>query len=165
MSSKQLTRVASPRPPGGQGRASKRRNRASASTYAGHLVPPLRWWRQLPAPAFTAVHVAVLRRAVAGIYIIGEPDWPAAAKGNPAAAVGVVLREIKRRRRPNPGFNLVMSALLRCAIEGSTTAALVLEYALGRMAAKDPACVAIAASWQAITLGRREPEIRSRLGG
>jgi hypothetical protein len=124
------------------------------------LVPPLHWWRRLPAPAFTGVHVAVLRRAVAGIFIIGEPSWPAAAKGDAAAAIGVVLRDIKRCRWPSPGFDLVMSALLRCAIEGSTSAALAMEYALGRMAAKDPACAAIAASWQ-----RREPKIRHRPGG
>jgi hypothetical protein len=52
-------------------------------TCTGHLVPPLRWWRQLPAPAFTGVHVAVLRRAVAGIFIIGEQSWPAAAPKTP----------------------------------------------------------------------------------
>ena len=115
--------------------------------------------------AFTGVHVAVLRKIVAGIFIIGEPYWPAAAKGDPAAAIGVALRDIKCHRWPSPGFDLVMSALLRCAIEGSTTAALVLEYALGRVTAKDPACAAIAASCQAFTLRRQEPKIRSRLGG
>jgi hypothetical protein len=112
-------------------------------------VPPLCWWRRLPAPVFTGVHVAVIRRAIVGITIISEPYWPAAVKGDPAAAVGVALRAIKHRRWPSPGGDLVMSALLRCAIEGSDTAALVLEYALGRMAAKDPACAAVAASWQA----------------
>lgn len=148
MSSKQFSRAPSPRPPRGRGRASASSNSVSVLTYAGHLVPPLHWWRRLPAPAFTTVHLAVIRRAIAGFSTIGEPHWSAAAKGNPAAAVGVALRAIKRCRKSNPSFDLTMSALLRCAIEGSNTAALVLEHALGRMAANDPACVAIATSWQ-----------------
>jgi hypothetical protein len=119
---------------------------------AGHSVPPLHWWRRLPAPAFTTAHVAVLRKAIAGIIIADEPNWPAAEKGDPVVAVGVALRAIKSRRWPSPGFDLVMSALLRCAIEGSHTAGLVLEYALGRMVAKDPACAAVAASWRTITV-------------
>jgi len=127
----------------------------SSPAGGGHSVPPLQWWRRLTAHAFTGMHVATIQRAVAGITIINEPCWPAAANGNPAAAVGVALRTIKRRRIPNPGFDLVMSALLRCAIEGSTTAALVLQYALGRMAGNDPACSAVAASWQSATVGPR----------
>ncbi|MGA2568427.1 MAG: hypothetical protein ABSF41_16555 [Pseudolabrys sp.] len=125
------------------------------------MVPPLRWWRRLPAPAFTGVHVAVIRRAIAGITTVDEPYWPDAVKGDPAAAVGVALRAIKRRRIPSPGFDLVMSALLRCAIEGSNNSALVLEYAPGRMTAKDPTCAAVAASWQAATVApraHREPK-------
>ena len=117
-----------------------------------HGVPPLHWWRRLPAPAFTSGHVATIRRTVAGISIINEPCWPTAARGDPAAAVGVALRAIKRRRAPSPCFDLVMSVLLRCAIEGSTTAALLLEYALSRMTAEDPACSAVAASWQTATV-------------
>ena len=119
---------------------------------AGHSVPPLHWWRRLPAPVFTTAHVAVLRKAIAGIIIADEPNWPAAEKGDPVAAVGVALRGIKSREWPSPGGDLVMSALLRCAIEGSSTAALVLEYALGRAAAKDPGCATIAASWQTVTV-------------
>jgi hypothetical protein len=149
VSSKQRTNVASRLSPGSQGQASTYRTQVSAATYAGHLVPPLHWWRRLPAPAFTAAHVVVIRRAVAGIFIIGEPGWPAAAKGDPAAAIGVVLRQIKRHRRPSPGVDLVMSALLRCAIEGNNSAALVLSYVLDRIAGADPACTHLAASWQA----------------
>jgi hypothetical protein len=115
-------------------------------------MPPLHWWRLLPAPAFTTVHVAVLRKAIAGIIIADEPNWPAAEKGDPVVAVGVALRAIKSREWPSPGGDLVMSALLRCAIVGSHTAGLVLEYALGRVAANDPASAAIAASWRTVTV-------------
>jgi hypothetical protein len=145
--------LAAPRPPGSRDRAPSRRSKVLGLTYAGHLVPPLYWWRQLPAPAFTAVHVAVIRRAITGFCLLNEPNWPSAAKGDPAAAVGVALRAIKRRRGPSKDVDLEMSALLRCAIEGSDTAALVLEYVLGRMAAKDPVCAAVAKSWRTNTVG------------
>ncbi len=98
------------------------------------------------------MHVAVLRKAIAGISIADEPNWPAAEKGDPVAAVGVALRGIKSREWPSPGGDLVMSALLRCAIVGSHAAVLVLEFALGRVAANDPASAAVAASWRAITV-------------
>ena len=130
MSSKQFSRIPSPRPPRGRGQSSTRRNKLSVLHLAGHSVPPLHWWRRLPAPAFTTVHVAVLRKAIAGIIIADEPNWPAAEKGDAVAAVGVALRGIKSREWPSPGGDLVMSALLRCAIVGSHTAARVLEYAL-----------------------------------
>ena len=152
MSSKQFSRVPSPRPPRGRGQSSTRRNKLSVLHLAGHSVPPLHWWRRLPAPAFTAAHVAVLRKAIAGIIIADEPNWPAAEKGDAVAAVGVALRAIKSREWPSPGGDLVMSALLRCAIVGSPTAALVLEFALGRMANNDPACAAVAASWRTISV-------------
>ena len=152
MSSKPFNRVPSPRPPLGRRQSSTRRNKLSVLHLAGHSVPPLHWWRRLPAPAFTTVHVAVLRKAIAGIIIADEPNWPAAEKGDPVVAVGVALRAIKSREWPSPGGDLVMSALLRCAIVGSHTAGLVLEYALGRVAANDPASAAIAASWRTVTV-------------
>lgn len=154
MSSKRLIRKAAPAapPPSLPGRTVAEVAPSSLHAGGNHGVPSLHWWRRLPAPAFTDMHVATIRKAIAGFSIINEPFWPAAARGNPAAAVGVALRAIKHRRTSDPCFDLVVSALLRCAIEGSTTAALVLEYALVRMAAKDPACSAIAASWQAATV-------------
>ena len=149
MSSKRLSRVAAPAaPPPIQGRTAAEMGPSPSPADGPHSVPPLQWWRRLPAPAFTGVHVATIRRAIAGISIINEPCWPAAANGDPTPAIGVALRAMKRHRILSPGFDLVMSALLRCAIEGSTAAALVLEYALGRMAAKDPCCAAVAASWR-----------------
>lgn len=148
MSSKQFSRAPSPRPPRGRGRASASRNSVSVLTYAGHLVPPLHWWRRLPAPAFTTVHLAVIRRAITGFGIIGESHWSAAAKGDPAAAVGVALRAIKNSRMPSPSLDLVMSALLRCAIAGDDAAIHTLTHVLWQMAADDPSCAQIAKSWQ-----------------
>jgi hypothetical protein len=156
VSSKRLIRKTAPAtPPPLPGRTAAGAALSSSPADGSHGVPPLQWWRRLTAHTFTGMHVATIQRAVAGITIINEPCWPAAANGNPAVAVGVALRSIRRSCIPSPGFDLVMSALLRCAIEGSTTAALVLRYALGRMAVKDPACAPVAASWQTATVRPR----------
>lgn len=127
---------------------------------SGAKGPSLRWWRRLPSYDFTATHLAVIRKAISGFLLISEPHWPAAAKGNPAAAVGVALRTIKRQGKPSPGFDLVMSALLRCAIEGSATAVLVLAHVLDRMATKDRSCAALAASWRSVKVAG---QVRRRL--
>ena len=152
MSSKQFSRVASPRPPRGRGQSSTRRNKLSVLDLAGHSVPPLHWWRRLPAPAFTTAHVAILRKAIVGIIIANEPNLAGRREGRSGGGGrrGLCV-DIKSREWPSPGGDLVMSALLRCAIVGSHTAALVLEFALGHMAANDPACAAVAASWRTIT--------------
>jgi hypothetical protein len=120
-------------------------------------IPPLHWWRSLPASAFTAAHLAVIKRAIAGFGYIGEPGWPRAAKGEAAAAVGVALRAIKHHEKPTPSTDLVMSALVRCAIEGSRAACLVLDHALGRLSDDGPSSEALAASWRTKPVTSRAP--------
>ena len=128
---------------------------------AGDLssVPPLHWWRRLSADAFTDTHQEVLRNAISGFGMLGEPCWPDAAMGDAAAAVGVALRAIKRRRTPSPGLDLVMSALLRCAIAGNAGAIHALTHVLSQMAARDPSCALIAKSWQSSTIAEQHRHI------
>lgn len=149
MSSVQVKQTSSSR--SSHGRDQKRRNQAAVVKHAGHMVPPLQWWRNLPALAYTAEHLKVLRKAIAGFDIIGEPHWSAAATGDPAAAVGVALRAIKRCRKPTPTFDLLMSALLRCAITGDDAAIHTLAHVLRQMAANDSSCAQVARSWQSTT--------------
>lgn len=151
MSSKHLIRVPSAALADRRGRTLTQNPPARASAVAaGSEIPPLHWWRRLPADIFTGSHLTIIRRAISGFDFIGERYWPAAVKGEPAAAIAVALWTIKRRRRPSPGLDLIMSALLRCAIEGNATAILVLAHVLDRMAAKDRSCVAPAASWRLV---------------
>lgn len=89
-------------------------------------VPPLHWWRHLPADAYTAAHLDILHRAISGIIIMNEPRWPDAVRGDLAAAIGVALRTAKRHSAPNPAVDLVMSAVLLAALAGDPAAALVL---------------------------------------
>jgi hypothetical protein len=89
-----------------------RRRAASTLGAEASAVPPLQWWRMLPADAFTAEHLGVLRRAVSGIGMVGEPRWADAVHGHPAAAVAVALRVMQERRPLLPIVDLTMSTIL-----------------------------------------------------
>lgn len=134
MSFKSLSNAAEMRGVSGADRpkahAGKRRRRVRASQLSP--VPPLQWWRRLPAHAFTADHVSVLLRAFAGIGMVGEPRWEGAVHGHPAAAVGVALRIIKEHRSPTPVVDLTMSTVLVAAIAGDQAAIMVLTMVIDR---------------------------------
>jgi hypothetical protein len=119
------------------GTSSPKRRKATWRVAAGvtaSAVPPLQWWRRLPADTFTAGHLGVLRRAVAGIGMVGEPHWADAVRGHPAAAVGVALRVMKERRPLTPIVDLTMSTLLIAAIlAGDPAAITVLVTMIERM--------------------------------
>ena len=73
MSSKYLSRVAtltSSRPSDG-GRTAAEVAPASPLAEAGRNVPPLQWWRRLPADASTTAHLQTIRKATYGIGMIG----------------------------------------------------------------------------------------------
>ena len=96
--------------------ASARRRAAATLGAEASALPPLQWWRHLPAEAFTADHLGVLRRAVAGIGMVGEPRWADAVRGQPAAAVGVARRVMQERRPLVPIVDLTMSTVLIAAV-------------------------------------------------
>jgi hypothetical protein len=123
-----------------------------AAARAIHLsaVPPLQWWRRLPADAFTSARLDVLRRAIRGIHIMGEPTWRDAAQDDAAAAVGVALRIVKRAATPTPVVDLVMSAVLLATLAGDPAAAMVLTTMIKRKAAKAQ-IKGLLASWAART--------------
>lgn len=109
-------------------------------------IPPLQWWRRLPAEAFTAGHVKTLRKAMSGIGMIGEPRWPDAVLGNPAAAIGVALKMMRHRYTPMPIIDLTASTLLVPAMTGDHRAIATLASLIRRHA--DPADrMAVENSW------------------
>jgi len=120
---------------------------ASDRVDASQLVPPLHWWRSRPAETFTPSHNKTLRRALIGIGLLGEPRWAAAAGGDAAAAIGIALRTSASSDVVGPQRDLVMTALLRCALAGNPTAALVLSHVLHRLRSHDPNFPALSASW------------------
>jgi hypothetical protein len=122
-------------------------------------VPPLQWWRHLPANAFTSDHLGVLRRAVAGIGMVGEPRWADAAWGHPAAAVAVALRVMQERRPLTPIVDLTMSTVLIAALTASDPDAIAVLVTMiermGTSAEKD----ALKRSW----LDRRRKPAHDRV--
>ena len=95
---------------------------ATAVTSDGAAVPPLQWWRHLPADAFTGTHLQRLHWAMAGIGMVGEPRWPDAVQGYPAAAVAVALKTLAQPDLPDPIVDLTASTLLIPAIAGDAAA-------------------------------------------
>ena len=111
------------------------RSRQRMVPVAGSAIPPLHWWRRLPADAFTGYHVQVLRRAFVGIGMVGEPRWADAVRGHPAATVGVALRVMKEHRPLTPVVDLTMSTVLIAAIAGDLATIAVLVTMIERMGA------------------------------
>jgi hypothetical protein len=104
---------------------------AKAST-----VPPLQWWRTLPADSVTAEQLTVVKRAVSGIGMVGEPRWADAAWGHPAAAVAVALRVMEERRPLAAIVDLTMSTVLIAAVRANAPDAIaVLLMMIARMGA------------------------------
>jgi hypothetical protein len=110
------------------------------------MVPPLQWWRQLPADIFTGTHVRVIRKALAGLFILNELRWRDAVNGDAAAAIGVALRVGKRRSTTAPVTDLVMSAVLLAALSGDAAATLTLATMIKRKGARGERN-ALIASW------------------
>jgi hypothetical protein len=114
--------------------ASARRRAAATLGAQASTLPPLQWWRHLPAEAFTADHLGVLRRAVAGIGMVGEPRWADAVRGQLAAAVGVARRVMQERRPLVPIVDLTMSTVLIAAVTaGDADAITVVVTMIARM--------------------------------
>ncbi len=109
---------------------------ASSRAIALSMVPPLQWWRRLPADVFAGAHVQVVRKALAGLVILNEPRWHEAVKGDPAAAIGIALRVARRRGTAAPVIDLVMSAVLLAALSGDPAAVLTLATMIKRKGAR-----------------------------
>ena len=128
-------------------KAPHRRQIGAPSAHNGSTVPPLQWWRHLPADAYTDAHLQTLHRAISGIGMIGEPRWADAARGEPAAAVGVAIRTVNDRRSLKPIMDLSMSTVLIAALNGSAAAITLLAVMIGRMAASDTDRERLQRSW------------------
>lgn len=105
----------------------------AAGVESNRLIPPLHWWRTLPASTFTSEHVETVAKTLSVFLILGEPQWKAAIAGDATAAIGVALRVTKDCQLPTAAVDIAMTALLRPALVGDAGAALVMATIIERM--------------------------------
>jgi hypothetical protein len=116
---------------------STKRNQASSFAnrpwpFSSQDTPPLAWWRTLPSDKLRDAEKLLLLVTLERIEVLrGTTELRAAKRGDAAAAIAVALSVT-----PIQDFTLevdiTMTALLRCAAEGDSAAALVLVNVVGR---------------------------------
>jgi hypothetical protein len=116
--------------------------------------PPVRWWRFHLAQDFTKAAVRDTRASLAKLEILREPRWADAAAGYPAAAVGIGFR-FGPHCDGRLEFDLAMTALALCGLDGDAAACLTMSYFLPRVPGADGAETRVARSWKALTASDR----------
>src|SRR5579871_6088508 len=92
-----------------------------------HFPHPLSWWRTRRAEDFKRSDVAIARSVLTRSAILGEPHWHLGARGDTAVAIGVALRARRQSGENLVVVDVAMTAVLCCAVEGDTTAGLLLS--------------------------------------
>jgi hypothetical protein len=108
--------------------------------------PPTGWWRSVAAPNFHPMALGAMKAAVEKVEMLGEPSWRDAVAGDAAAAVGMAI--LFERQKAVPGkLDLVMTALVICACEGSGSACVVLSNIIKRLPHSTDREARVATSW------------------
>lgn len=106
----------------------------------------LRWWRVTKADNFHAPSLGQMKAAVANIAMLAEPRWRAAASGDAAAAIAIVLA-MGTENYSTLKFDICMTALVVCACEGDAASCLVIAWVLRRLPKAKTREKRIATSW------------------
>jgi hypothetical protein len=93
---------------------------------------------------------------MAGIGMVGEPRWPDAVRGYPAAAVAVALKTLAQPDWPDPLADLTASTLLVPAIAGDAAAITLLAEMIRRH--PDVSDASIEGSWRMRRAARRSEQ-------
>lgn len=108
------------------------------------------WWRTFSADAFGSNARRRLAEVLDRISAT-NPVWQNALRGDGASAVCIVL-QTRRDETITSRTDLMMTALLRCACDGSAGAALVLSHALRQWPLEKHDGARLGASWLAHNL-------------
>lgn len=111
------------------------------------LMSPLHWWRTRRPKSFNRSDVKIIRAYLLRIQIIDDDDWMRAVTGNPAAAIGVAVRQLKACGMKSPVVDAAVSAVLCCAIEGDAAAPCLILSALRRRSKIDPLSHKLISRW------------------
>jgi hypothetical protein len=112
----------------------------------------------LPPDTFGAAEDLDLNATLARVAVLhATNDIPAALKGDPAAAIGAAL-SLAPLGHVDHQVDIVMSALLHCALKDDAAAALVLSHILGNAEFVHPLKMELSILWLTHHLGRaRDP--------
>ncbi|MDE5462211.1 hypothetical protein [Bradyrhizobium sp. CSS354] len=114
-----------------------KRNQASSFTkrpcrFSSLDTSPIAWWRTLPSDKLRDAEKLLLVVTLERIALLrGPAELQAAQKGDAAAAIATAL-SVMPIRKFTLEVDITMTALLRCAAEGDSAAALVLANVLSR---------------------------------
>lgn len=94
---------------------------------------PLALWRTARLPDIEASAIREVRRALAGGVCLHHRSWPAARRGEAAAAIAVAL-DLTRGAEPDPlVVDLALSTVLVVAWRGDAAARTILAHVLARL--------------------------------
>jgi hypothetical protein len=113
---------------------------------------PHRWWRIKPADVFSDDDLAELDRAIERGPAFLHARWPAARRGDAAAAIGVAMDTCRAMSVPRRTTDVVMTAVLLNAVRDDSASRIVMCHVLRRIAARNRAYGTVAQSWMARVL-------------
>jgi hypothetical protein len=123
-------------------------------------VTPLEWWRTMPANHLGETPQLVLRGTLSKISLMQGRQWLAAIRGDAAASIAAAI-EAMPIDQISLEVDLMMTALMVCALDGNAGAALVLAHILHRVPLEHPFAQELSLSWLALNL-RRGRQNRNR---
>jgi hypothetical protein len=114
------------------------------------LTPPLSWWRILPPEGFGLSTQHRLRAALLTAPLLPSPDWDAACRADPTAALGVAVTALAEAVALPWRLDPAMSAVCLCAALGDAICIDLLVHVLGRRARRraDLDALCLAQAWQ-----------------
>ena len=119
----------------------------TATKHDGPLLQePIRWWRLKAATGLEKRALRMMRAVFSKIEMLGEPQWKAAVKGDPAACIRISLN-LRPENFADARFDLAMTALAICAADGNAAACLVMSHILRKIPGAGKAEARIATSW------------------
>jgi hypothetical protein len=109
---------------------------------------PFHWWLTRTPQDLDRRHIRRIRPALLRTDAVDDCDWLRAATGDPAAAIGVAIRVLKVFGMTNPLTDVVMSAVLCCALEDDNASRVLISSALRRRKKIDPLCHELWLLWR-----------------
>jgi hypothetical protein len=116
-------------------------------------VTPLEWWRTMPANHLGEGPQCVLREMLDKVSLVKRRQWLSAMRGDAATSIAVAI-EVMPINRITLEVDLMMTALMVCALDGNSGAVLVLAHILHRAPLDHPFGQELSISWLALNFRR-----------